>query len=192
MAEIRYIKTSIWKDEWFVALRGDEQRLFLYLLTNQQTNVVGIYAITLREMAFDTGIDQEEIKRIFRDRLSKDGRAYLELGWVVMKNWVKNQKFNPNMLKNAEKCFNEAPKALRKRILNPSDTLYIDFNSVFKRTKGFKTLRNIELELEVEVEGEGGKGRPPGKAGSGGSSGSASAASPLFDVNEFKFDGDDK
>jgi hypothetical protein len=161
MAEVRYVKTSMWKDEWFVSLRGDEQRLFLYLLTNQQTNIIGIYPISLREMAFDTGIDQEEVKRIFRDRLAKDGKAYYELGYVVMKNWLKNQNLNPNMLRNAEKCFNNSPSWLRKRLTDPKDSLYIAFESLLKRSEGFKSLKEVEVEGEVEVEIEVEKKKTP-------------------------------
>ena len=175
MADARYIKTSIWKDEWFVSLRGDEQRLFLYLITNNHANIIGIYPITLREMAFDTGIDAEEVKRIFRDRFEPDGRAFYEIGWVVMKNWLKNQNLNPNMLKNAEKCFNEAPSWLRQRLVNPSDTIYIPFRTLLKRFDGFETLKEIEVEGEVEIEVEVRRGKrkgngetAPGRSGKAG------------------------
>lgn len=161
MADTRYIKTSIWKDEWFASIRGDEQRLFLYLLTNAQTNIIGIYHISLREMAFDTGLDDGEIKKIFKDRLEPDGKAFYEVGYVVMKNWLKNQKLNGNMLVNAQECFNSSPEWLRKKLLDKNDKLYIPFESLLKRSKAFGKLRESELELEIEVEVEK-KGNPKG------------------------------
>jgi hypothetical protein len=168
VADFRYIRTSIWKDEWFVSLRGDEQRLFLYLLSNGQTNMLGIYPISLREIAFDTGLDQEEVKRIFRDRLSKDGKAYFELGWVVMKNWLKHQTLNGNMLTSVEQAFNQAPVWLRRRVLKKGDSLYIPLESLLKRSKAFQILREIEVEGEIEIEVRRGKGngKPSAKDGS--------------------------
>jgi hypothetical protein len=153
MANFRYVNTQIWKDPWFVELRGPEQQLFLYLLTNPYTNLAGIYEISLREMAFDTSIDQEEIKRIFRDRFTPNGKAFYELGFVVLKNWHKHQALNDNQFKSVVKIFNSLPDWLKDLVLAPESEMYIDFESLSNPSKGLRMValkekKRIELELE--------------------------------------------
>lgn len=150
MANFRYINTAIWKDPWFVDLRLTEQHLFIYLLTSSQTNILGIYEISLREMAFDTTIDQEEIKRIFRDRFQPDGKAHYEIGWIVMHNWLKHQKLNGNQLISAINTFNDLPDWLRERLLKTDDSLFIQFESLLKGSKAFETLTIKEKNI-IEI-----------------------------------------
>lgn len=125
MANYRMVNTNIWKDPWFTELRLTEQHLFLYLLTNAQTNIAGIYQVSMREMAFDTTIDQEEIKRIFRDRFEPDRKAFYDQGYVILRNWYRHQRLNPNQEYAAIKAINALPEWLRQALLDPSKPLYM-------------------------------------------------------------------
>lgn len=153
MANFRYINTAMWKDPWFVELRLSEQHLFIYLITNPQTNMLGVYEMSLREMAFDTGIDQEEIKRIFRDRFTADGKSFYELGFVVMPNWLKHQQPNGNQLKNIKDVFNSLPEWLRENILDSQSKMFIHFESLLERSKAFESLSLKEKKIkEIKIK----------------------------------------
>lgn len=134
MSKFRYYNTETWKDEWFVGLRMPEQHLWNYLLTNGGTNIAGVYKLTVREMAFDTTIDQEEIKRIFRDRFEPDNKAFFYpiagSSWVVMKNWLKHQTLGGKTIVAVAKHFNALPAELRIKLTNPSDDLFIDYDTL--------------------------------------------------------------
>lgn len=144
MANYRFVNTQVWKDPWFVELRLTEQHLWLYLLTNPQTNMLGVYELSLREMAFDTSIDKDEVIRIFQQRFEPDGKAYYAEGWVVMKNWLKHQTPNPNQLTAMVNKFNALPLFLREVLLDENDDLYLD---LIEKLEAFPSLSKAYSEV---------------------------------------------
>lgn len=96
MAKYRYVNTKFWTDGYVSTLDPTERLIFLYLLTNPSTSICGIYEITLRRVAFDTGIDQSVIT-IILNRLEKDGKVMYRQDWVAIKNFIKHQTVNPKI-----------------------------------------------------------------------------------------------
>ena len=43
----RYISTRIWGESWFEPLTATEKLIWIYLLTNPATNMLGIYGLTV-------------------------------------------------------------------------------------------------------------------------------------------------
>lgn len=115
MANGRYIKTSFWKDGYIAELDPIEKLLFLYFITNPQTNLAGMYEINLREVAFDTGIDKDMIQKILQ-RFCDDGKMYYEQGWLVLTNFLKHQRPNPSIIAGVEKTINELPQWLQDKV----------------------------------------------------------------------------
>jgi hypothetical protein len=64
MAKQRYINTKFWRDSYIEDLDPTEKLLFLYLLTNPDTNICGVYELPLKIIAADTGIDKEMVKKL--------------------------------------------------------------------------------------------------------------------------------
>lgn len=126
----RFINTAIWRDDWFLNLRESEQHLFLYLLTCPASRKSGVFQLGLMEAAFHTKIDQAEIKRIFIQRFQPDKKAFFEVGWVVMVNWLRHQQFNPNQWKAVANEINELPDWLVERIFSTNDDMHIPFERV--------------------------------------------------------------
>ena len=54
MAKQRYLSTSFWTDSYVEKLDPSEKLLFIFLLTNDSTNLCGIYEITTRRISFET------------------------------------------------------------------------------------------------------------------------------------------
>ncbi|PEV73982.1 replication protein, partial [Bacillus cereus] len=67
MAIFRQVHTSFWND---VKVQEDftpeDKYFFLYLLTNPQTKQIGVYQITKKQMAFETGYSHETIKALMQ------------------------------------------------------------------------------------------------------------------------------
>lgn len=84
MANYRQIHVSIWKDEWFLDLEPPKKLLFVYLFSNEATSLAGIYKLPLKVIAFETGLDQEFIKKSLAE-FAKSGKVYYDNGivWVV-------------------------------------------------------------------------------------------------------------
>lgn len=87
----RYINTKFWLDPFIGRCDPIEKMLFLYFLTNEHTNIVGIYELDMRVMEFETGLSQDDIKTIlikFEDKI-----LYYE-GYVIIKNFHRHQSKN--------------------------------------------------------------------------------------------------
>lgn len=88
MAKQRIINTKFWNDNFIVELDPLERYLFIYLLTNEHTNICGIYELPLRVMAFESGLDKEMLNKMLPRLAEKIN--YLD-GWVCIRNFMKHQ-----------------------------------------------------------------------------------------------------
>jgi len=148
MSKLRSVNTHFWSDNYVIDLDPTEKLLFLYLLTNENTNMLGVYELHLRKIAFETGIDKNMVEKIF-DRFSKDDKASYVDGYVCLHNFTKHQSYNTNMKKSAITSFNELPLEVRKQpfikpLLKPLKPL----------PKGSEPIAEYELERELEEEKE--------------------------------------
>lgn len=92
MSEVqRYISTSFWSDDWVDSLSRDGKLLYMYLLTNESTNIAGVYRITLKRMKDDTGIPRTDIQNLLTV-FEKDGKAYYFQEYIILPKWPKHQK----------------------------------------------------------------------------------------------------
>jgi len=144
--KLRSVNTHFWDDGYIINLDPIEKLLFLYFLTNPLTNLAGIYEISIRRIAFDTGIDKEMVLKIIK-RFEKDKKAYYFEGFIYLPNFQKNQRLTSTMLKNVEKTIQDLPESVKKFYSQthgcPIDTLSIPYRE-----------EEVEEEIEEEVEEE--------------------------------------
>lgn len=94
MATQRYISTSFWTDKWIRSLDPSERYLYMYLLTNPETNIAGVYDITLDRIAFDTGYDERTLRPMF-ERFAEAGKVYFyDEEWIILPTWPKHQQYD--------------------------------------------------------------------------------------------------
>lgn len=157
--KLRSINTKFWDDSYIIELSPLEKYLFLYLLTNSSTNLAGVYEITLKKIAFDTGLEKKEIEKIFK-KLSEDKKIIYMDGYLIIKNFLKNQSFNNSMIKNVEKTINRLPPNIKKTFLdfvNPStilDTMFTDSNSLSTASDKILSEDKIKSKIENKIESE--------------------------------------
>lgn len=148
--KLRSINTKFWEDPWVEGLSPKDKLLYLYLITNSKTNMLGIYEVSVSKISFETGLTKIEIDKAFKgfERVKK---AYHIDNFIILANFLKNQKMNPNMLKSAKKEHETLPQWLL-------DMLFANGSEGFESlTKGFEMVRKIEVEDESEIEDEIGK-----------------------------------
>ena len=97
MSKKRYIDTKIWKDNYFNSLDPIEKLLFFWILTNSDTSICGIFEVSIKHCAVDTGIDAEMILKLF-ERLQEDEKIYFEQPWLVIRNFLKHQNCNSSKI----------------------------------------------------------------------------------------------
>ncbi|MED1565767.1 hypothetical protein [Bacillus paramycoides] len=65
MAKYRHVQTSFWSDARVSEEMTPEDKYFyLYLMTNEHTNQIGVYQITRKQMAFELGYSIESVKAL--------------------------------------------------------------------------------------------------------------------------------
>lgn len=134
--KIRTLHTKIWKDDYFASLNESEKLLFLYYLTNERVNLVGIYEMSDREVEFDTGIKKEQTQEI-QKKFEKDKKFAFKDGWVVILNFNKHNSYNGVKLDKAiEKELKSIPDEIKEieyqysidKVSSKHDTSNININ----------------------------------------------------------------
>lgn len=152
--KLRSVNTKFWDDSFISELTPSEKLLFLYLLTNPLTNLLGIYEITMKRISFDTGLKTDIIQKGL-EGFKKVKKVYFVNDFIILPNFLKNQRLNTNMKIGITKIFNQLPNKLRDSILsNHSKGLPNDYQSIRNGMLKYE----IEIEREIEVEKGKGKG----------------------------------
>lgn len=115
MAKQRYVNSHFWDDTFVVGLDPIEKLLFLYFLTNPLTNIAGAYEVSIRRVAFDTGIDGEMVLKVL-DRFEKANKVIYRDGWVLILNFIKNQSLNPKIVAGIEEAVKRCPNWIKDRL----------------------------------------------------------------------------
>jgi hypothetical protein len=113
MSKNRYINTKFWDDDYISELEPLSKLVFLYLLTNANTNIAGVYEITIKRIAYDTGIDRAYVKEILNE-LKRDGKIDREGDYVALANFFKHQDYKGKRLEGAKQIIDSLPEAVKK------------------------------------------------------------------------------
>lgn len=112
---MRSIDSRLWSDGWVRKLNALDRYLFIYLLTNDHSTWCGVYELDLAMMAFESGIDREDLERSMLPRLSPKV-IYVD-GWVYIPNWMKYHLSSSGTVSpQHKKGFDSAWKAVPERI----------------------------------------------------------------------------
>lgn len=95
----RGIETAIWSHVDFCGLSPVEKLLFLYLVTSFRGNAAGIYRVTVRQIAFDTGLQEAEVEPAMRRLAPMDIEWFPESQTVWVKRFLAHQAHSPQFLK---------------------------------------------------------------------------------------------
>ena len=99
----RSFDDAFWNDPYVQELDKGTRLLFIYLWTNRHCNSAGLYEITLKTIAFDTGLPQNDLPGMF-DKLKLKVKWAPECNIVWVKNFVKRQPKSPYFLKAVARC----------------------------------------------------------------------------------------
>jgi len=142
----RSIDSAIWDDTWFEALDPNDKLLFFYLLTNDRTNMLGIYEVSLKKISFDTGLTIKAISKAFTSFAEREKVYYTEENYVVIKNFLKHQAFNENMKKSAIAIYESLPKAMKINDLDISELTVIQGFQTLLKEFGIFNLKEFKLK----------------------------------------------
>jgi hypothetical protein len=113
MAKQRIINTRFWSDTYVVNLDPLEKYLFLYFLTNEHTNICGIYELSTKTMANETGLEEKTVQKMIK-RLK--GKVYYVNGWVYIRNFSKHQRENESIKIGVSRAMSLVPPEVLLKI----------------------------------------------------------------------------
>lgn len=151
MAKYRSIQTSFWSDSKIIEDFTPEDRYFyLYLLTNEKSNQLGCYELSIKQMCRDTGYNEETIKKLIIrfQNILKVIYYDFETKEILLKNWYKYNWLNSE---NTKKCIDKEFSLVKSRFLldliSPLYTPYQPLPSKKKNNKkNNKNKKNVSDE----------------------------------------------
>lgn len=144
MGKLRSINTRFWSDHYVMNLDPIEKLLFIYLLSNEKTNMLGVYELHPKHISVETGIEWQTVQKLFT-RFEEDEKIAYREGHVIIFNWMKHQKYNDNMRKSALNDLAGLPKSLMRKDV---------MRSIVTHCKGFAKGSEPFAEYEYEYESE--------------------------------------
>lgn len=139
----RSIDTKIWGDAWFENLQPTQKLLWIYLLTNSNTNMLGIYEISIKRVAYETGITADDVISILK-YFEEAHKAFFWHQQIFIPNWIKNQAMNPNMVKSAKNEYDSLSDAMKDSL---KDNGFESFESL---SKGWVRVHKVSSSIEKD------------------------------------------
>lgn len=159
----RSFDDGFWNDSFVQKLEKDAKYLFAYLWTNKHCNPAGIYEITLKTIAFETGIETEAIP-ILLEQCQPKIKWYSDLNIVWVKNFVKRQSKNPKFLIGVAKCLHFLNNGLIKEFIDYNALLGVSIpyqytmDTVSKGidSVGIETISDTDTDIVSDIDIKGG------------------------------------
>ena len=105
MATYRTIRMSFWNDPAIESLPPADKLLYLYLFTCPHANNLGVLSVSLRKMAFETGLSEDAIRRGLA-AFESSGRIVRDGGHVWVCGFIRHQcSTSPKILTSLRALF---------------------------------------------------------------------------------------
>lgn len=116
----RLINTKVWEDDWFFDLSLEEKAVFIYLITSNHTNQLGVYEANIKFIEIETKVSNavEIIKKLYPKVIYIPEKKLL-----FVKNFVKYQNVAGSFEKNIYKKFIQLPLDIQQILFSYSEAL---------------------------------------------------------------------
>lgn len=153
MSKLRSLSTAFWSDPFIEELSPSEKLLFIYLITNEKTNMLGIYESSIKKISFETGIPSNTITEALK-KFEINGKVKYSNNYVILVNFMKHQNFNPNMMKSAIDVYNNLPNELKDNDIKVDKSDHLKGFETLLKHFGMVSKYEVEDEIEDELEKE--------------------------------------
>lgn len=109
----RILHTRFWDDSLVCSLSAKEKLFFIYLLTNERNNLIGVYELSDKRIMNDLDITKTELQS-GKEKLMFDKKVIFYKGWIKIINHDKYNTFSGEKNEIAKKReWSEVPEKLR-------------------------------------------------------------------------------
>ena len=137
MASYRNISMDFWTDSKVVDDFTPEDRyIYLYCMTNPHTNLCGCYEVSIKQIANETGYNNDSVERLLKRldsahnviRYSAQTKELLILNWCRY-NWSTSEKLNKPLLGEIRKVKNDRFREYLAARYNERSTVTAQYNA---------------------------------------------------------------
>jgi len=156
VADYWNIHTKIWKDPKVQTISPEAKLVFIYLLTNENRTLSGIYPITIKTIAMETDYTKEQVEAALSELESREMVFYDNKNFVVwvvnaLRYVILNAKTKANVAKN---LYAVRKSTLVKRFLDYYHNLDIPYEYPIDTPSIPHTYPPGDIETENETEKE--------------------------------------
>lgn len=141
----RVVNSDFWRDETVEYFTPEDKYFWLYLLTNPQSNLLGIYKITKKRIAFETGYSLESIDNLIDRFENKYGIIKYKDSEIAIKNYLRH-----GVIKGGQPVY-EALIRLLKDVKHKEFIAWV-YESVINRSDILPTVRSALDDYVVANE----------------------------------------
>jgi hypothetical protein len=105
----RYFNTFFYEDPYIEGLDSECRWVYITMILNPHNNLAGCYELSVQKLANYTALPIERVRAAIQ-QLQEDRKILFSGSWLALKNFIKNNEFNPNMCKNSFDIMKSAPK----------------------------------------------------------------------------------
>lgn len=127
----RYINVRTWSENWFETLSASEKLVWIYLNTNSSTNMLGVYSMTVRRIAYECHISEPAARRNIK-KLEDIKKLIYSDGYIILIDWMAQQAMNPSMRIAAQKEYDKLPEEICAQL---SEQTHQSIKSIRQDTK---------------------------------------------------------
>lgn len=150
MAKQRFIKTDLWADPYFEELDSSEKLMYIYLMTNEQVDLCGIYKISIKRISDETWFNKSQVELIL-NRFSKDDKVHYVENYICVSDFLSHQNTNNDkIIAGIARSVNSIPQTAIESIFGLSSQ-YISHIWPMYKSSHF-TLLNLTLPNSTQPE----------------------------------------
>lgn len=165
------IKASFWTDKEVEQLPAESKLALVWMLTNSQINVCGIFQVTERRFAFETGLPAEALWKTV-EALPRALKGFKSIDTIYCRNFIRHQLGSGNALtkNNIFRAVVSSSQAIKHPELR--DALIGDYPEIvvgnealsipFKGVREGEGVREEKENQGIEVQEKGGGWEPNG------------------------------
>ena len=143
------IKSPMWTDSWFQKLNQKEKLLWIYIISNERANTLGIYDISLMTMAFESGLSEQECLAAFKT-FSENRKAYYEYDYVIVANRIKFNSKSPKIAEGNKEILSEIPNTVIAFVLETNTRISKILRDTYRVSIQYKTAKNTVSSLILD------------------------------------------
>ncbi len=144
MSKQRPVETSFWRDAYTTALSPNSKLVFLYLLTNPDSTLCGIYQMPIDNIALDTGLTVKQVSAILK-AFTCDNKVHYYNGYVILVNRIRHQWRSPKVKTGIEREMSRISRDIVDYASRISDKSTYSIDTISENALGYVKLSSVKL-----------------------------------------------